>query len=586
MLCTKIVTRTLSRATALLLLFTTPLVAQSTRAPSSPERTGFWADEPEETVIDTLMRTMSDEEILGQIFLVGWPTTEPTPELMRWIRERNIGGIKIFGWNGTSLPALASSVSEMQAAALATSSGIPLFTATDQEGGWVRHVKDGTSLTPGNLAIGASGLPYDAYRTASIIGRELRALGINMNFAPTVDVYSNPEAHVIGPRAFSSDPVETALLGVAYYRGLEEQRVIATAKHFPGHGNATGDSHGMLPIISDRWEDLWERDLIPYRFLIREGVPAVLSGHLSFPAVSGEATPASISSFFKTEVLRERLGFEGIVITDDLYMGGALVYGRQRGWSFAEICLRAIEAGNDMIMLSRTPGFNDEIWKTLYEAYQSDPLIRERVRESVRRILRIKLRYLKDEEAVPLDPSPREIRSKVPDPQAAEFFLDHASRSVTVVRGEGLPFEPAPGERILLVGNDRDFLGEGRSRFPEADTFSFETSNFYYSSPADRAAFRRVADQYDTIIYCLADPNSLQVLQAAAPLSSRVIVFSILTPVYLAELPWVENAVAVYGWGRESFEAGYAAILGDYAPGGRMPVGFLDGPKRNLFEEE
>jgi beta-N-acetylhexosaminidase len=529
---------------------------------------------------------MSDEEIVGQLFLVGWPTTEPTPELMRWIRERNIGGVKIFGWNGTDLVGLTRSISRMQEAALATTNGIPLFTATDQEGGWVRHVKDGTSLTPGNLAIGASGLPYDAYRSASIIGRELRTLGINMNFAPTVDVYSNPEAHVIGPRAFSSDPVETALLGVAYFRGLEEQGIIATAKHFPGHGNAAGDSHGMLPVIADDWNELWERDLIPYRFLIREGVPAILSGHLSFPSISGEATPASISSFFKTEVLRERLDFEGIVITDDLYMGGALVYGRQRGWSFAEICLQAIEAGNDMIMLSRTPGFNDEIWRTIFDAYRNDPVIRQRVRQSVRRILAIKLQYLKDDNAVPMAPSSSGLRRRVPDPEAAEFFLDQASRSVTVVRDESLPFSPEPGERILLVGNDRDFIGEGRKRFPGADLLTFETVNFYYSSPSDRARFARIANRYDTIIYCLSNPNTLQVLQEAGPLSARVIVFSILTPVYLTELPWVRDAVAVYGWGRESFEAGYAAILGDYAPGGRMPVRFVDGPKRPLFEDE
>lgn len=581
-----IVTRSLVRAATLFLLLPAVVFSQSTRAPVDPKIGGFWADAPAQTVIDTLMRSMNDEEILGQLFLVGWPTTEPTPELMRWIRERNIGGIKIFGWNGTDLVGLTRSISQMQGAALATDSGIPLFTATDQEGGWVRHVKDGTSLTPGNLAIGASGLPYDAYRSATIIGRELRALGINMNFAPTVDVYSNPEAHVIGPRAFSSDPVETALLGVAYFRGLEEQRVIATAKHFPGHGNAAGDSHGMLPVLSDDWSELWERDLIPYRFLIREGVPAVLSGHLSFPAISGEATPASISSFFKTEVLRERLGFEGIVITDDLYMGGALVYGRQRGWSFAEICLKAIEAGNDMIMLSQTPGFNDDIWQTIYDAYQNDPQIRERVRESVRRILAIKLEYLKGDDGVPLRPSSAGLRSRIPDPEAAEFFLDQASRSVTVVRNNSLPLNREPGERILLVGNDRDFIGEGRERFPGADIFTFESSNFYYSSPSDRSRFARIANRYDTIVYCLSNPNSLQVLREAGPLSARVIVFSILTPVYLAELPWVEDAVAVYGWGRESFEAGYAAILGDYAPGGRMPVGFIDGPKRPLFEDE
>ena len=154
-----------------------------------------------------LISGMTDEEIVAQVFMVGWPSREPTPELLEWIRRRNIGGIKVFGWNAEDLRLLAETIGTMQQEALATPHAIPLLTATDQEGGWVRHVKGATAVTPGNMAIGASGLPYDAYRSGYYIGRELRALGINMNFAPTIDVYRNPEAHVIGPRAFGSDPV-------------------------------------------------------------------------------------------------------------------------------------------------------------------------------------------------------------------------------------------------------------------------------------------------------------------------------------------------------------------------------------------
>lgn len=553
-----------------ILLLLVPVLARA--QDESLLRGTFWADGDTDQIVASLLQSMSDEEKIAQLLLVGWPQDEPTVELMQWIRERNLGGVKIFGWNGENIEVLAASITTMQEASLRTGHGIPLFTATDQEGGWVRHIKDGTSITPGNMAIGASGLPYDALQTGYYIGMELRAIGINMNFAPTVDVYTNSEAHVIGPRAFSSDPVQTGLLGTAYFRGLERAGVIATAKHFPGHGSAQGDSHSMLPVISDDWNTVWDRDLVPFRMLVREGIPAVLSGHLSFPNVTGNNAPASFSPYFKTEVLRNLLHFAGIVITDDLYMGGALEYGRSRGWSFSELCKEAILAGNDMIMLSQTPDFDGDISRTLIDAMHNEPRFRERVDESVGRILDLKLDYLRREDRVPLFPDPSTVRREVPNREGHDFFLDQAGRSITVTASAGIPFVPGPNERILLAGKDRDFFRIGETRYPSADIFSFNETGFYSSSGADRARFSRLIPQYDTIIFLLSDPNSLQVLQEAASVPDKIIVYSILTPVYLEELPWVKTALAAYGWGNESFEAGFAVLHGDYTAEGTLPI--------------
>ncbi len=534
------------------------------------------ADGEVSRLIDSLISQMSDEERLAQLLMVSWSTEAPTPEIMQWITERNIGGVKIFGWNGENLAALAEAVGTMQRASLQTPLSIPLFTATDQEGGWVRHIKDGTSITPGNMAIGATGLPYDSFTSAHYIGQELRALGVNMNFAPTVDVYVNAEAHVIGPRAFSDDPVATGLLGVAFYRGMEQSGVIATAKHFPGHGNARGDSHGMLPVIEDDFDTIWERDLLPFRMLVREGIPAVLSGHLSFPAITGDTVPASISPYFKRHVLRERLGFEGIVITDDLYMGGALEYGQTRGWDFAELVKRAIEAGNDMVMLSQTPGFDGDIWNRLVTAYHEEEEFRRRVVESVRRILRVKLAYLRPDGRVPLIPDTNRIRSYMRSRPAQQFFLDQAGRSVTIVRDEEIPYQPAPGERILLAGKDPDFFRVGRRFLPVTGEFRFSNNTFYNSTAVDRRRFQETAEDYDTVIFLLSDPNSAEVLETVRDIDTRVIVYSILTPIYLEDLPWVQSAIAVYGWGTESFETGFAALRGDFEALGKLPVA-IDG---------
>jgi len=536
----------------------------------------FWDDLPDEELLDALLAAMPDEDIIAQTFMVGWVGQAPSPEVIEWITERNLGGVKVFGWNGGDLVALAGAIGTMQELAGNHGFSIPLLTATDQEGGWVRHIKGddelSTMTTPGNMAIGAAALPYDAYRSAYYIGLELRALGVNMNFAPTVDVYVNPEAHVIGPRAFSDDPVMSGLLGVAYFHGLEEARVISTAKHFPGHGNASGDSHGILPVIEDSFDVLWERDLLPYRFLVSEGLPAVLSGHLNFPNVTGDGRPASLSPFFKQTVLRDTLGFQGIVMTDDLYMGGAWQYGTENGWGIAQIVVEALRAGNDMVMLSRTPELNGQIWDAVYGEFQADVQFRARVTAAARSVLRIKLQYLKDDNRVPLQPDPNLLPRQISPAGGATYFRDQAGRSVTLVRSTDIPYRPEDGERILLAGKDGDFLRIGGEFYPGADQFRISYPVFEYASEADRDRFRDVASGYDTVLYCLSDPNSLEVLQEIAETNIRVIVMSILTPIYLLETPWVQSAVAVYGWGDESFRAGFSVLTGQMEAEGTLPV--------------
>lgn len=539
----------------------------------------FWDDQPHEYVINRLLSEMTPEEIVSQVFLVGWPTARPTPQLMEWIARRNIGGVKVFGWNADDLGLLAESITQLQRAATGTTHAIPLFTATDQEGGWVRHVRGNSSMTPGNMAIGATGLPQDALRTGYYIGAELRALGINMNFAPTVDVFANLADYVIGPRAFSSDPIETAMLGSAFFHGMESHRVIATAKHFPGHGNAAEDSHGVMPIILDTMEQLSERDLVPYRILIREGIPAILSGHLSFPEVSGELTPASLSAFFKTELLRGELGFEGIVLTDDLYMGGVFDYGRRVGLSFPELVLLALEAGSDMVMLSRTPELNDAVWRTVYTAYRQRPEFRDRLDESVRRILRVKLAYIRPEDRVPLFPDPVTARESVPHPLAHRFFTDHAFRSVTVTASQRIPLQPRPGERILLAGKYPAFLREGGRWFPAARQHLFSTATVFRATAAERAEFRRIAAGYDTVVFCLSDPATVMMAQELRTLGVEVILFSVLSPSYLHELGWVRTALAVYGWGTDSYRAGFSVLTGAAPAGGVLPIRLYADPR-------
>lgn len=527
---------------------------------------GATGAETHERLIDELLAAMSETEMLGQIFLFGWFGSSPSEDILSWIREKKIGGVKVFGWNAADVEQLAESVATMQRAAAKTRLEIPLLVATDQEGGWVRHIKSQTSITPGNMAIGATGLPYDAYWSGYYIGTELKTLGINMNFAPTVDVYSNTDAHVIGPRAFSHDPEQTARLALAYFKGLEKAGVISTAKHFPGHGNAAEDSHGTLPEISATLSVLHERELVPYRHLIRKGLPAIMSGHLSFPSVIEKGLPASLSPFFMSELLRNRMGFEGIVITDDMRMHA--VAARHR--NTAQACFEAFMAGNDMIMVSRDSEVHRRVWDYFYGQLQSNEEFRSRLEESVRRILGVKMRYLRREDAVPLYPDAHNVEQKIPSKEAEEFFFDQACRSVSIIRNALLPIEKEQ-ENILIAGQLTRFLRIGKRYYPNADIIDIPYHPFYEAAESTIERVKKRARNYETVIFCLANPNGAQVLDGLKDLPADVVVLSTLTPTYLSERPWVDTAIAVYGTGEESAVAGFAALRGMIEPEGAVP---------------
>jgi beta-N-acetylhexosaminidase len=518
---------------------------------------------------------MSDEELLGQVFFLGYVGERPSEEILRWIRDRHIGGVKIFPRNVTDLPSLARDIAAMQRLAAGGRFHVPLFIATDQEGGWVRQIKDETSVSPGNLALGAIGAPSDAFFTGYYLGSELAALGINMDFAPTADVYSNPEASVIGPRSFGSDPSLTGLLSAAWARGMRKSGILCTAKHFPGHGSADKDSHGKLPRIDVSLQQLLGRDLVPYRILIREGIPAVMTGHLAFPQILGNLTPASLSPYFLHSILRDALGFEGIVITDDMEMEGVLT----GSLDTPTACLRALEAGSDMVLISHTPRVQEAAWRTLLAAVRGDRDLRRAIASSARRILEAKLRHLKKGNAA-APSGAAGLRSRIPAPGAKDFFFQSAFRAATLLGSERVPFHPGPREKVLLCGQFPEFLAEGKRRFPGADTILFPFMPFYNARREDKSTIPLRARSYDTVIFCLANFNSLEVLQAMEGMRKKVIVVSALSPVYLQEVPWVGTAVAVYGDSGDSFRAGFAALSGDFAPTGASPLRFARRPEK------
>jgi beta-N-acetylhexosaminidase len=509
---------------------------------------------------------MSDEQALAQTFMLGWVGAEPSPLIIDWIRDRNIGGIKIFGWNTEDTLRLAKTVGTLQQASLAGPFNIPLLVATDQEGGWIRHVKGSTSETPGNMAIGASGYPRDAYLAGYYIGRELAVLGINMNFAPTVDLFTNRDSALIGTRAFGNDPVQAGILGAAFMKGQQAAGVIPTAKHYPGHGGTDLDSHGVLPKIEVPFETLWNRELVPYRMLAAEGLPAVMSGHLAFPQTAAASDPASLSPWFLKDILRDKIGYRGIVITDDLMMNGATTW----AGSLSRAAKQALLAGNDIVMLSKTPSLYDPIWTFLLGAMKDDIEFRQRVRDAARRTLITKLHYLRGEYAVPYIPDLRKVETELPNSEGSAFFLNLAARSVTLIKpshasaDSAFPLKPENAGRVLLAGQFPDFFKAGKAAFPGAASCRYSETQ----GPAELVSMSRNAD---TVIFCLSDMAGLRMLRNLEPLKKKVIVLSVLSPVYLESVPWVHGALAVYSYAPESFAAGFSAIIGRIPAGGKLP---------------
>ena len=536
-----------------------------------PDDITFWSDFPHEILADALVEKMSDEELYAQILMFGWAGAEPSRLLNSWVSERGLGSVKVFGWNTDNIRLVARSVKSLQQRALAQRFKIPLFVATDQEGGWIRHVKGSTSVTPGNLAIGASGFPRDAYYSGLYINREIAALGINMNFAPTVDLYTDKHSTIIGTRSFGEDPRSAGILGAAFAQGSLDAGVIPTAKHFPGHGDTPNDSHGFLPRIQIDMETFENRELVPFKYLIKAGVPAIMSGHLSFPKIRSNGEPATLSEFFLTEILRNRLGFEGLIITDDMMMNGGTLYAGSLSVAFR----MAVEAGNDIVISSTTAQLDDPLWSANLSLMKTDEKFRGKVKAAARRVIYEKLKYFKGKNPAPLFPDENKIAERIPDKEGEKFFFEQACRSITVYRRNSQGLKKSDFGRVLLCGSEPAFFSSGKERWPDSGEFRFSYSMGPNETQWSADNILQTASRYDTIIFCVADANSARVAQTLRTLSrqgKRVIIFAIMSPVLVTDFDWADTILLGYSYSPYSLEALVGACAGEFEPQGIEPI--------------
>lgn len=335
---------------------------------------------------------MTAKELAGQMVAAGFSGTEPSPGILELIVRRGLGGVIYFSRNIAGAAQLRGLSARLQEAATHGSpSGLPLLISIDQEGGTVARLTEaeGGTVFPGNMLLGATGSADLAYAAARATATELRAVGVNWNFAPVVDVLNNPANPVISVRSYGEDPALVARLGAAAARGYQDGGVLATAKHFPGHGDTDKDSHLLLPTIPHPRERLDQVELVPFRAVIAAGVGAIMTAHITFPAIEDRpGRPATLSRAVLTGLLRKELAFQGLIVTDCMEMQAITKH-----FGAAAAAVEAVKAGADMVLVSHTFERQVASLDAIAAAITNGEIPRWRAEEAVDHILSAKARF-------------------------------------------------------------------------------------------------------------------------------------------------------------------------------------------------
>jgi beta-glucosidase-like glycosyl hydrolase len=351
---------------------------------------------------ESILQRMTLNEKLGQILIFGFEQTELDEEMKKWINTSRLGNIKVFLRNITSKAQLTQITAEIKHLTEISDHGIPPFIATDMEGGMVNHIRyDGISLAPSAGLIGASCNCMNCIYASRLIALTLRESGVNMNFAPCVDVLTNAENRVIGTRSYGSDPYEVYFMARAFILEHEKYGITTVAKHFPGHGMTDFDTHTAALSVDTEREMLDRVHFFPYRYLIQEGtLNACMVSHVIYSELD-PLYPASLSPVIINGILRKELGFEGLVITDDLEMEAAQDFSGDIVKSF----ILAFRSGTDLILISHTKEEQRKLLETLPLLFENGILHESDLDTKVLRIIKEKQRSLgRFYSALPTDP--------------------------------------------------------------------------------------------------------------------------------------------------------------------------------------
>lgn len=327
--------------------------------------------------------SMTLEQKIGQLFIVGFEGDIINDEIIDLVKNQEVGGLIYFSRNVVDSNQIITLNNEIKA----IKKDIPLFISVDEEGGVVSRVPDEFLKLPSSGYIGKFDDENLSYNIGSIISKELKSLGFNMDFAPVLDIDSNPNNTVIGERAFGNNADIVSKLGIKTMEGLRDGGIIPVVKHFPGHGDTDIDSHYGLPIVTKTLEELNNLEFIPFKNAIENGADVVMVSSIILSSIDSEY-PATMSKKVTTDILRNKLNFDGVIATDDMTMGAIM-----DNYNLTDAVIMAINAGNDLILVCH--GYDDIIKSisAVKDAVSSNIISEERIDESVYRILKLKEKY-------------------------------------------------------------------------------------------------------------------------------------------------------------------------------------------------
>jgi beta-N-acetylhexosaminidase len=514
------------------------------------------------------------DQAAGQKLMAAFAGYEPSAQILRLLQRQHLGGVTLFRSLNVQSPAQVRELNAALQAAAAASGQPPLLIGADQEGGTLMALA-GTTAFPGNMALGAAGDPALARQVGFALGQELAAQGVNVNYAPVCDVNNNPQNPVVGTRSFGEDPAAVAALAAALVTGLQAAGVAATLKHFPGHGDTSGDSHHGLPVVQHDAARLARIELPPFAAGIAAGARLVMTAHIALPAINAAADlPATLSPAILRGILRDRLGFDGVIISDALDMRAI-----EQGAGLVIDAIAAAAAGVDLLILNSVVEDQETVAAGLRQAVARGLLAREATLASAGRVLDLK-RWVSAQ--------PQPALEVVACAAHRALALEVAARAVTLVRDDAhlLPLRPAPEARLAAV------VPQPADLTP-ADTSSYVTPSLAAAlrrrhahvdefivplnpTDADVAALRDQLRAYDLVVIgtinATAHTGQAALVQALLDGGPPVVAVALRLPYDLAAYPAAPTYLCTYSLLESSMEALCDVLWGARPVGGRLPV--------------
>ncbi len=523
--------------------------------------------------VDSLLQRMTLEQKVGQLFLVFFNGQDLSPSLLRSIRDYHVGGIVFFQSNIVSARQTAALINAAQQEAISSTLGVPLFVAADQEGGLIARMPPPAPAFPSQMALGAVDDPDLVARVAQAQSRLIKALGFNMNLAPVLDVNDNADNPIIGTRSFSADPAIVAKLGTRMLQTYRANGVVAVAKHFPGHGSTSVDSHNALPTVRKSAAEIEALELAPFKSAVQGGVDALMTGHIVYPAIDNSGLPATLSSNILQGVLRKQLGYTGLIMSDSMSMDAI-----DSRYTVAEATVMAFRAGVDIIAIGAdlgvTPAEARRDYQVLLRAIRKDSGLQERLDQSVRRILLTKSRYgILDWAPVDADAAEAELAS----PEVLAVAREAAQRSVTVARNDGQVPVAASQKLLLIAPRERDKLGVYASD-DAVNAIRACHPNLEIALVGLRPSgveIRRVVQQskdYASVLVITLNARFYYEQAALVRALRRPIVAAVRNPYDGRVVPNAGAFIATYSDAPVSMAALAEVICGRLAAGGKLPV--------------